>query len=629
MNLEMLPIEIVGLKTDLHSVLLALRQAGCMHIEELSDMPEVSARPLTLDRETLRQQEELSFLVARIGGLLDTLGGTQQKITVIPSSDCLEEARKVVEVLMPKVKALSTQREQHEAELASLPRYEATLKKLLPIIPKSVREAGNRSVGVLVNREHMDILDMIGKRVFDLTEGLAEVVASDVDMSTRAMLIVFPEKYTNAIETLLGREDISRLRLPSELGEGSPDVILATLYRRMALIPEQVKEINRELSELSVQWCEKLATWRASLQNEIEAARVLPRFGETDMTFVLVGWIPVKETEKVEKILREHVGNTVFIQKLKMTPELLKRAPVVLQNPSYARPFESLVKLLAVPRYGRIDPTQLMAFFLPIFFGMILGDVGYGVMALLISAWMLRKFKEPGVLRDILIIMIMGAGWAILFGFLFGELFGSLGERIGLHPLWFNRTSPDSVLSLLVMTIVIGAVHVTLGLILGLWEAARDRSRVHLLERGGMLIGLIGMFFIVGVLADFLPQGFMSIAIAAVIIGIVLLSASLGWLGIVMGPIEFITLIGNVLSYLRIAAIGLASVYLAEVANEVAGLAGNVVVGTIIAILIHSLNLVLGMFSPTIHSLRLHYVEFFRKFYEGGGRPYEPFRNQV
>jgi V/A-type H+-transporting ATPase subunit I len=413
------------------------------------------------------------------------------------------------------------------------------------------------------------------------------------------------------------------------LGEGSPDVILATLYRRMALIPEQVKEINRELSELSVQWCEKLATWRASLQNEIEAARVLPRFGETDMTFVLVGWIPVKETEKVEKILREHVGNTVFIQKLKMTPELLKRAPVVLQNPSYARPFESLVKLLAVPRYGRIDPTQLMAFFLPIFFGMILGDVGYGVMALLISAWMLRKFKEPGVLRDILIIMIMGAGWAILFGFLFGELFGSLGERIGLHPLWFNRTSPDSVLSLLVMTIVIGAVHVTLGLVLGLWEAVRDRSRVHLLERGGMLIGLIGMFFIVGVLADFLPQGFMSIAIAAVIIGIVLLSASLGWLGIVMGPIEFITLIGNVLSYLRIAAIGLASVYLAEVANEVAGLAGNVVVGTIIAILIHSLNLVLGMFSPTIHSLRLHYVEFFRKFYEGGGRPYEPFRNQI
>ncbi|MBL8107909.1 MAG: hypothetical protein JNJ72_20240, partial [Anaerolineales bacterium] len=103
----------------------------------------------------------------------------------------------------------------------------------------------------------------------------------------------------------------------------------------------------------------------------------------------------------------------------------------------------------------------------------------------------------------------------------------------------------------------------------------------------------------------------------------------LGTLGIVMGPIEFLTLIGNVLSYLRIAAIGLASVFLAKVANEMAGMVGNVVVGAILAILIHALNLVLGMFSPTIHSLRLHYVEFFRKFYEGGGRRYEPFKSRL
>jgi V/A-type H+-transporting ATPase subunit I len=144
-----------------------------------------------------------------------------------------------------------------------------------------------------------------------------------------------------------------------------------------------------------------------------------------------------------------------------------------------------------------------------------------------------------------------------------------------------------------------------------------------------MLIGLIGLFMIVGILTHYLPQGFMSFSLALVIVGIVLLSTSLGCLGIVMGPIEFITLVGNVLSYLRIAAIGLASVYLAKVANEEAGITGNIIVGVIIAFLIHALNLVLGMFSPTIHSLRLHYVEFFRKFYEGGGRPYEPFKSRL
>ena len=121
----------------------------------------------------------------------------------------------------------------------------------------------------------------------------------------------------------------------------------------------------------------------------------------------------------------------------------------------------------------------------------------------------------------------------------------------------------------------------------------------------------------------------MSPAVAGVILGIVLLGASMGWLGILMGPIEFIGLIGNILSYLRIAAIGLASVYLAKVANDVAGIAGNIIVGGILAVLIHALNLTLGAFSPTIHSLRLHYVEFFRKFYEGGGRRYEPFKSML
>lgn len=629
MNLEMIPIEVMGLKTDLQAVVHSLRHAGCMHIEELSDLPEVSARPLSLDRDTLRQQEELSLLAARIGGLLDALGCSKQapeNITV--GKSLLLEARAGVGELMPAVKAFTSERGRLEAELTSLPRYEATLRKLLPIIPPSVREPGNRSVGILVNREHMEILDAIGKRVFDLTQGRAEVIAGDVDISTRAMLIVFPEKYTTQIEALLGREDISRLRLPAELGDGSPDVVLAALYRRMTAIPEQIKEIDRGLSVLSAQWCERLVVWRAALQDEIESSRVLPRFGETEMTFVLAGWVPAGEIEKVEKVLHENVGEAIHIHRLKMTPELKKRAPVVLQNPGLTRPFESLVKLLALPRYGHIDPTRLMAFFLPIFFGMILGDVGYGLLVLVIGLVGVRRFKS-GVIRDILLVLAMGAVWSIIFGFLFGEFLGTLGEIFGMQPLWFDRASSEHVMGLLMMTVAIGAVHVTLGLILGVWEAVRDKSRNHLLERGGMLVGLIGLFFIVGVLVDFLPHGFMSISVALVIVGIVLMGASLGYLGIVMGPIEFITLIGNVLSYLRIGAIGLASVYLAKVANEMAGIAGNVIVGAILAILIHALNLVLGMFSPTIHSLRLHYVEFFRKFYESGGRPYEPFKSRL
>jgi len=628
MNVEMTLIEIIGLKRDLHIFLQSLRKLGCVHIDQLMETHEVSARPLALDREILQEQEELGLLVARLQGLLDTLGCSPMPQGLLLDDNYRLNAQQGVDDLLPKVQALSARSEKLKSELASLPRYEATLRALLPITPPSARLPGNRSIGVLGSREHVGVLEAVGKRILDLTAGQAELVARDVDISTRAMLIVIPKEYTQEIESLLGDEDVSRLRLPTELDEGPPDVILASLHRRLAAIPEELGIVNAMQAELAAEWCQKLTIWRDALLDEQDASNVLSCFGETDLTFVLVGWIPAKDLDHVRKTLQEQTDDTILVQPIPLTRTLCKRAPIILKNPKPAQPFESLVNLLALPRYGHIDPTCLMALFLPIFYGMILGDVGYGLLLLLISLGLSRKFKA-GVAHDVLVILAIGAGWSIVFGFLYGEAFGTLGEHLGMHAIWFERDSAEHVAGLLLMTLAVGAVHLTLGLIIGVWEAYKENNRAHLLDRGGMLVGLIGLFFIVAVLTDFLPHGFMTPAIVLLIVGVVLMGVSLGWLGVLMGPIEYIGLIGNLLSYLRIAAIGLASVYLAKVANDIAGMAGNVIIGAIVALLIHALNLVLGAFSPTIHSLRLHYVEFFRKFYEGGGRPYQPFKSRL
>jgi V/A-type H+-transporting ATPase subunit I len=627
MSLPMVPLEIVGLRTDLQAAVRTLQRLGCVQIDDWNGSEATSIRRLTIDRDTLRTQEELRSVAARVEGLLHTLGDDHTRATVCQPVDPLADASAGLAELAPQVKSLISRREELQAELDSLPRYEATLRKFLPIIPPLASEPGSVSVGVLVNRANASVLGLISKHVIELTGGRAETMDGDVDPSTRAMLLVFPGEFTNDIEALLGREDVSRLRLPTELGDGPPDAALAALRRRTSEIPDEINALDRELAGLATRWCGKLIVWRSALRDELEAINVLSRFGETEMTFVVAGWVPGPDAEKVESALREAIGETAFIRQPPITPEQQKRAPVLLQNPSPARPFESLVRLLSLPRYGDIDPTSLMAVFMPMFFGMMLGDVGYGVLLLAICLGLRPRFK-PGIMRDLLVVLAIGSGWTILFGFLFGEAFGTLGEHLGMHAIWFDRASPEHTAGLLLMALAVGSVHITLGLILGVWEAIKQKSRGHLLERGGMLLGLMGLFLLTSVLADLMPDGFMTPAVGALIIGVVLMAASFGWLGILMGPVEFIGLIGNILSYLRIAAIGLASVYLAQVANQMAGKLGNLVLGALVAVLIHALNLVMGAFSPTIHSLRLHYVEFFRKFYQGGGRPYEPFKSQ-
>jgi V/A-type H+-transporting ATPase subunit I len=351
-------------------------------------------------------------------------------------------------------------------------------------------------------------------------------------------------------------------------------------------------------------------------------------FGQTGYTFVIEGWAPEPRLAGVQAALTREVGDEVIVAQLPLSEAEKKNAPIVFDNPHLVRPFEPLVGLLAWPRYGHLDPTPLMALFFPIFFGMILGDVAYGVILLALLLYFRRRFQARSMLRSLSEVLLLGSVWSIIFGFLFGEFLGTLGEEVGLHPLWFDRS--HNVQGLFLLTIGLGAGHIVLGLSLGMWEGWRHRNHHQIIEKVAMLLALAALFLLVAIVADYLPETFFTPTLALLVVGLVILVYSYGKLGLLLGPLELLSTVGNILSYLRIAAIGLSSVYLAQVANELAGIAGNLLVGLIIATLFHALNLVLGTFSPTVQSLRLHYVEFFSKFYEGGGQTFHPFqRSQI
>lgn len=622
-------VQIIGLKTDLLATIRVLGALGCVHIDNIGDATEFAMSRLTLEPPMVRRYDELSLKLLQVKGLMETLdipeNGMPARAEGEAAVECVLEA---VEELLPMVQGLAVRRDKLRSESELLPRFLSTMRKLLPLFISTVREPDHVSFGVLVNRSQAEVLDIIAGQVAETTGGQAETAIGPLDATTTAMFIAVPRAAADAIGTLLDRHDVSRLRLPPEFDSTSPETAIASLSSRLQVIPGETAAIEKRLKEIAEQWSSRLTYCAAALQDELETYQVLPQLGETEMTFVLAGWVPEPQVPALEAALGREIGDRIIVTTTPMTEELARRAPVALENPGVARPFESLVNLYSTPRYGEFDPTRLMALFMPIFFGMMLGDIGYGAL-LLVFTLLIRRRLKGGMGRDLMNILALGAGWAMVFGLLFGELFGTLGESLGLHPLLFDRADSDHLIDLLALTISVGAVHILLGLLLGLWTAIRQRNRHALVERGGRLVGLIAMFMLVGILVDLLPAGFMTPAIALLIVGTSLLAWSLGKIGIIVAPIEMIGLVGNVLSYLRIAAIGLSSVYLALVANEMAGVLGSVIVGGIIAVLLHALNLVLGTFSPTIQSLRLHYVEFFRNFYEGGGRLYAPYRSRL
>jgi len=221
--------------------------------------------------------------------------------------------------------------------------------------------------------------------------------------------------------------------------------------------------------------------------------------------------------------------------------------------------------------------------------------------------------------RDLATIALACSASAALFGLLFGEALGELGAHVGLHPVLLDRR--HAVLGLLGLAVAVGAVHVGAGMVLGAVSSARAGHRREAVARSARFLVLAAAALGAAAVGGAVPRGLLTGALVAG--GVALLTAVL-FEG-PMAALEVVLGLGNVLSYARLMALGLASVLLAEVANLTATALRPAVAGIAVAVLLHAVNYTLGLISPTVAALRLHYVEFFEKFYDAGGEPYRPF----
>ncbi len=425
-----------------------------------------------------------------------------------------------------------------------------------------------------------------------------------------------PPLAQSSLEKLFEEENVVAWRPPPAFTKFTHHESVAAIESGLHWVPKRLQEIEEELERTKKNWGPKLGAVLMLIEDRVEALQMENKALSQGEMFSLFGWIPQDQAKAVEDGLRESFGSQIFVEWRKPLGGELLQVPTSLKNPKIFDPFHLFLKLLSLPPYTGIDPTIMIGIFFPLFSGCMVGDAGYGLLIGGIGFFLYRS-KKSEILRMVGMIFFHLAFWSILWGFAYGEFFGDVGLRLfNMHPLWLERS--HVVLPVMVFSIILGLVHVGLGLILGVFEGLRHKNRHLWMERLGMLGIIIGLLLLGAGLYEILPP---HAGIAVLVSGLVCVIFG-GGLG---GMIETLSAIGNILSYVRIAAIGLSSAILAMVASTFVDVLGASVFGLLLAVLLHLLNIVLAFAGSGLHAARLHYVEFLGKFYSGQGRPYVPF----
>lgn len=470
------------------------------------------------------------------------------------------------------------------------------------------------------------------------------------DNTQTPLVLVCLKEDADRIEEALRKKGFAR---PLVNSHKDPRAAMQDLaFEKAAAIAEEeelkaaIRSIAKERGRLQMLHDESLL--------EAERLRALTRTGSGSRSFFISGYVPAGKAAALKDSLEKKY--TVCVSLEETGPE--EAAPVLLKNNAFAAPTESVVESYGLPGSGEVDPTGIMAIFYYFLFGLMLSDAGYGLIMVIGCAIALIKFPKmsKGLKKTMTMFFWCGVSttiWGFLFGGFFGDavdviahtFFGVAPEVTVLKPLWFAPL--DNPMRLLVYSFAFGVAHLFVGL---------GIKGYQLLKQGKVMDFISGVLawycLLIGLILMLLPSDiFASIAGSPIVLPEVLISAGkilavVGALGLLffaawdrkniglrlaLGAYELYGVtswLSDILSYSRLLALGLATGVIASVINAMAAMGGSSIFGGIIFILIfllgHVLNMAINLLGAYVHTNRLQYVEFFGKFYDGGGEEYTP-----
>ena len=443
------------------------------------------------------------------------------------------------------------------------------------------------------------------------------------------VLVTYPRKAQQAAKEELAKAHFSIVWYAFE---EAPSVELEKNLKAQQAVVDAKKKVLEDLQE-EKDLLRKLQLSAEVTYNELQKEQAKNGLVNGQHVFVLQGWLTTKAVDDVEVQLKEKLGEGEYVfLPLEIAEEEYEEVPTVLENNAFLQPFENLTEMYGLPKYGELDPTPYTAPFYLVFFGMMAADLGYGALLWLGTFIMLKFFHfDKGMNRNLKFFHLLSYP-VMIWGIIFGSAFGA---DLPFQPLSLSK----DLITIMILSIIFGVIQIMVGLSLGAYSNLKKKAYVdaytsHL----GWLAIITGIIlYVLGSMVlniSWIATIGSSIAIiaAVAIVVVTVLSSENKWGGLASGLYNLYGISGyvaDVVSYTRLMALAVSGGSIASAFNMLVGFLPPIArftAGIFLIVALQGLNIFLSFLGAYVHGLRLQFVEFFGKFYDGGGHALKPFK---
>lgn len=636
---KMKGLRLLAMRSDREALLELLQGMGCVEIDEPDQDPQTwqgllsqlgnqtLSRPdgqaLSQAREDLQAAQRALAVLKRHGDKGRGLLAPRPRLTRQQLFDGEEQGKQAVQQVLEADRQLAALEAQHSKLLTQRAALAPWLELNIPLDTASTQEMVVQFGTVTAGVE----LEQVQRAVEGASE-LAQLTQASVDRDVRYCLLVCHTSAQEEVLQALRDFGWSRMNLSGWTGTAKEND--QRIARELEQNEQETAQAEQQLAQLtSLAEPIRQAADRASVRINREEGR--SRLLDTEKTFLLEGWVPAEKWPELESQLKNY---PCAWELRDPTEEEYPKVPVKLKNNWFTRPLSMVTEMYSLPAYNGLDPNPLMAPFFILFYGIMMADMGYGLLMMIASVVVLKKSRPRAGMHNFFALLglcgvstfIMGAVTGGFFGDFIPQLLKLINPESTFVWFWPTLFTPlEDTMMILVGAMALGFVQILVGMAISFVKKLRRGQVMDAIWEevtwwvvfAGLALAILGVTNLVIILGGVM-----------VVAGPILTEKGVGKITGIFGSLyNHVTgYFGDILSYSRLMALMLAGSVIAQVFNTLGAIPGNVVIFIIISMLGNALNLALNLLGCYVHDLRLQCLEYFNKFYEDGGKPFRPMK---